>query len=149
MFLGLTPYRSASLFALSGCPLTNATTRDFSHLANAGKISLIARYPRPTTAQPVFFPGASGTFSCGDTEAVPAVGDVLSDATALSLASAPARFAAAIPPPTSVRNFRLDHLPTSDFGFASTGTPPQMISSRIGLHSSDLSIPQEKRKPSI
>ena len=56
-------------------------------------------------------------------EAVPAVVDLLSDATALSLASAPARFAAAIPPPTSVRNFRLDHLPTSDFGFASTDTP--------------------------
>jgi len=36
---------------------------DFSHLAKAGKISWIARLPKPTTAQPNFLPGGSGTAS--------------------------------------------------------------------------------------
>src|ERR1700723_3230647 len=130
MFFGLTSYRSASLFALSGCPLTNATTRDFSHLAKAGRISLIARYPSPTTAQPVFLPGASGTFSWGVAKAAPAVvAPALSDPAARSLASAPARFAAAMPPPTSVRNFRLDHFSIFDSGFGSIDRLPQRFRS--------------------
>src|SRR5580704_6186579 len=78
-------------------------------------------------AQPVFFPGASGTLSCGNGEAAPAVAAALSAPTARSLVSAPARFAAAIPPPTSVRNFRLVHFPIFDSGVASIETLPQLF----------------------
>src|ERR1041385_3648368 len=73
MFFGLTPYRNASLLALSGWPLTKATTFDFSHFANAGKIWLIERLPRPTIAQPSFFPGGSGTTSCAAEFFTPAI----------------------------------------------------------------------------
>src|SRR5271165_1210056 len=61
MFLGQIPYRRANLLALSGWPLTNAVTLDFSHFANAGRISFIESPPSPTMAHPSFFPGGSGT----------------------------------------------------------------------------------------
>src|SRR6478736_7400193 len=64
MFFVATPYRAASFSALSRWPLTKATSFERSHFAKAGMIWLIASEPRPTTAQPSFGPGGSGTRNC-------------------------------------------------------------------------------------
>src|SRR6266478_2591646 len=75
MFLGFTPYCWASLFALSGWPLTRAVTSDFSQFAKAGRISWMERLPNPTIAHPNFLPGESGTvtsFTAASFKNVPA-----------------------------------------------------------------------------
>src|SRR4051812_42952893 len=109
MFFAGTPCTSAKRAAFSGRPLTKDTSFVFWHFGNAGRIWLAVRPPMPTTAQPTFCPGTSGSRMSGTCAAAGV--------------RAPANGAAAIDAPVACRNRRRGRVGAGVFAMGPDATP--------------------------